>query len=52
MSEQKLFRSPYESRLDLVVKIIAKEKKIGEKAASSLAVDILHALDHIPEKIR
>jgi hypothetical protein len=51
MTEQKRM-SPYESRLDLVVRIIEKDKKMGSKAASALAVDILHALDHIPEKIR
>jgi hypothetical protein len=47
-----MFRSPYVIRVDLVTDTIKAHSKLGDKAASDLAVHILHALNSIPEKVR
>jgi len=45
-------RTPYVQRLDLVTETIRTHSKLGDKAASELAVHVLHALNSIPEKVR
>lgn len=52
MSSPTMFRSPYVIRVDLVTDTIKAHSKLGDKAASDLAVHILHALNSIPEKVR
>jgi len=47
-----MIRTPYDHRLDLVTETVRTHSKLGDKAASELAVHILHALNSIPEKIR
>lgn len=46
------FRTPYELRLELVSDTIRAHSKLGDKAASELAVHVLLALNSIPEKVR
>jgi Family of unknown function (DUF6307) len=45
-------RTPYIQRLELVKDTIRIHSKLGDKAASELAVHVLHALNSIPEKVR
>lgn len=53
MSTDSKHTSPYHRRLQLVLATINEnEKKLGDEAAMNLAVKVLHALDHIPERIR
>lgn len=52
MASPTTFRTPYEKRVELVQGIIISHSKVGEKSAGELAVQVLHALDSIPEKIR
>ena len=52
MASPTTVRTPYLHRLDLVTEIIKTHSKLGDKAASELAVQILHELNSIPEKIR
>jgi hypothetical protein len=52
MSSPTTVRSPYVVRVDLVSDTIKAHSKLGDKAASELAVRILHALNSIPETIR
>lgn len=44
--------TPYENRLKLVQDTMTKHSGLDDDAASKLAVQVLHALDSIPEKIR
>lgn len=44
--------SPYDRRLKLVVTTIRENQKIDEAAAGVLAAHVLHALDHVPERVR
>lgn len=46
------FRTPYDLRVELVKDTITAHSKLGDKAASELAVHVLHALNSIPEKMR
>ena len=46
------YASPYTRRLELVVTTIQQHEKLNDQAASALAVQVLHALDHIPETVR
>jgi hypothetical protein len=46
------FRTPYDLRVELVKDTITAHSKLGDKAASDLAVHVLHALNSIPEKMR
>jgi len=46
------FSSPYDKRLQLVVDTIQRHEKLSDQATSALAVHVLHALDHIPERVR
>jgi hypothetical protein len=52
MTSPTTFRTPYDLRVELVRDIITTHSKLGDKAASQLAVDVLHALNSIPEKMR
>ena len=52
MATPTTFRTPYDLRLELVKDIITTHSKLGDKAASELAVHVLHALKSIPEKGR
>jgi hypothetical protein len=45
-------RTPYELRVELVADTIKANSKLVDKAASELAVHVLHALNSIPEKMR
>jgi Family of unknown function (DUF6307) len=44
--------SQYNHRLDLVAEAITAHTKMHKKAAVDLAVHVLQAVDHIPEKMR
>ncbi len=52
MSSPTTLRTPYDLRVELVTDTIKTQSKLGDKAASELAVHILHTLNSIPEKIR
>ena len=52
MSSPTTIRTPYDQRVELVRDIITAHSKLGGKAASELAVHVLHALNSIPEKMR
>jgi len=52
MTSPATFRTPYDVRLELVKDTITAHSKVGDKAASELAVHVLHALNSIPEKMR
>ena len=52
MTSPALFRTPYDVRLELVKATITAHSNVGDKAASELAVHVLHALNSIPEKMR
>ncbi len=45
-------RTPYDRRVDLVTDTIKDHSKLGDKAATELAVHVLHVLNSIPEKVR
>jgi hypothetical protein len=44
--------SLYDLRVKLVQKALQDNSKLADKAAHDLAVHVLYALDHIPEKTR
>lgn len=52
MASPTTFRTPYDLRVELVKDTIISHSKLGDKAASELAVHVLHTLNSIPEKIR
>ena len=52
MASPTTLRTPYIQRLELVSDTIRAHSKLGDKAASELAVHVLHALNSIPEKMR
>ncbi len=52
MTSPTTFRTSYDLRVDLVKDTIAAHSKLGDKAATELAVHVLHALNSIPEKMR
>ena len=52
MTSAVTFRTPYENRVTLVKDAIKAHSKLGDKAADDLAVNVLEALDTIPEKMR
>jgi hypothetical protein len=52
MASPTTIRTPYDQRVELVRDIITAHSKLGDKAASELAVHVLHALNSIPEKMR
>jgi Family of unknown function (DUF6307) len=44
--------SLYEQRIQLVAHALTQHSKLSEKEAADLAVHVLYAIDHIPEKVR
>ena len=52
MASPTTIRTPYLHRLELVTETIKTHSKLGDKAASELAVQVLHVLNSIPEKVR
>ena len=52
MSAPTTLRSPYDVRVQLVADTIKAHSKLADKAASELAVHVLHTLNSIPEKVR
>ena len=52
MASPTTVRSPYDLRVELVKDAITTHSKVGDEAASELAVHVLHALNSIPEKMR
>jgi Family of unknown function (DUF6307) len=47
-----IYISLYDQRLRLVAHALTQNSKLGEEEAAKLAVHVLHAIDHIPEKVR
>jgi Family of unknown function (DUF6307) len=52
MATPTMIRTPYLHRLELVTETIKNHSKLGDKAASELAVHVLHVLNSVPEKVR
>jgi hypothetical protein len=52
MASPTTFHTPYEIRVQLVADTIRAHSKLGNDAASKLAVHVLQALNSIPEKVR
>ena len=52
MASSTTFRTPYENRLDLVTTTITSHSTLDADDASALAVQVLHALNSIPERVR
>ena len=52
MASPTTFRTPYENRLELVKTTITAHSKLDADVAETLAVEVLRALNSIPEKIR
>jgi hypothetical protein len=44
--------SRYDQRVSLVTEAIVQHSKLSKAVAGKVAVDVLEALDHIPEKVR
>jgi hypothetical protein len=44
--------SLYHQRIRLVAHALTQNSKLSEKDAADLAVHVLYAIDHIPEKVR
>jgi hypothetical protein len=44
--------SPYERRVRMVIDTIQLTENMSDKSAKTLAVAVLHVLDHIPERVR
>lgn len=44
--------SAYDRRVKVVADALKQNSRLSETAAVKLAVHVLHALDHIPEKVR
>jgi Family of unknown function (DUF6307) len=51
-SSTQTFVSIYDQRVRLVANALKQNSTLGEAAALDLAVHVLHAIDHIPEKVR
>ena len=46
------YMSLYEQRVRLVAEALKQNSNLGEAEAGQLAVQVLYAIDHIPEKVR
>lgn len=46
------YTSAYERRLKMVEDVLKGRTELGGKASRDLAVHVLRALDHIPERVR
>lgn len=44
--------SAYERRLKMVQDVLSGRTELADEAARELAVHVLRALDHIPERVR
>ena len=51
-STDRKYVSLYEQRIRLVADALTQHSKLSAKDASDLAVHVLYAIDHIPEKVR
>jgi hypothetical protein len=47
-----IYVSLYDQRVQLVAHALEQNSKLGETEAVKLAVHVLYAIDHIPEKVR
>ncbi len=47
-----VFVSRYEKRVGVVQDVLKKNSKLSEKATRHLAVEVVDAIDHIPEARR
>ncbi len=52
MADTATWTTLYDRRVQLVRDVLKENSKLGEKAATELAKQVLHAIDHIPEKVR
>jgi Family of unknown function (DUF6307) len=52
MNAPTTFRTPDEKRVELVKQTLMTSSTLDDDSAGKLAVQVLHALDSIPEKIR
>ena len=52
MNAPTTFRTPYEKRVELVKQTLMTSSTLDDDKAGKLAVQVLHTLDSIPEKIR
>jgi hypothetical protein len=52
MASPTAIRTPYDLRVDLVKNTITAHTDLDDEAAGKLAVQVLHTLNSIPEKIR
>lgn len=52
MATEKKYISAYDRRVNLTTDAIRQHSEMDEETATKLAIHVLHALDHIPEKIR
>jgi hypothetical protein len=52
MASPTTIRTPYENRLNLVKTTITAHSTLDDDAAGELAVEVLRALNSIPEKVR
>jgi hypothetical protein len=52
MSSKAVYVSLHDQRLRLVADALVQNSKLSDDAALELAVHVLYALDHIPEKVR
>jgi hypothetical protein len=46
------YMSMYERRVKLVQDTLTEHSKLSDKSARALAVQVLGALDHLPERVR
>ncbi|GLP77540.1 hypothetical protein TUM20983_46500 [Mycobacterium antarcticum] len=52
MASPTKIRTPYDTRLELVKTTITSHSTLDDDAAGLVAVEVLHALNSIPEKVR
>ncbi|WP_241011058.1 DUF6307 family protein [Mycobacterium camsae] len=52
MPSKSTLRTPYDVRVNLVEETLKKNSSLDEDAAHKLAVEVLRALNSIPETIR
>lgn len=49
---ERKYVSAYDHRVELVTNAIVEHSELTRETAVQLAVHVLHAIDHIPEKVR
>lgn len=52
MSTEAQFISRYDRRVRLVHEIVKEHSTVDDETAAAIAVQVLHALDTVPEKVR